>query len=59
VVFICKSTSLGLLHHNDASLHHKDAKPCIIVKQSHKKSLNINTINLWHKNGITMRKALA
>jgi len=59
VVFIWKSTKLGLLPHNDAALHQFNAKACIIAKQPHRKSLHINSINLWHENGITMRKALA
>ncbi len=59
LAILSESTKLGLLLHNEATLHQINANPNFGLNKKQQKTIKINTINTWHKNSILLCKALA
>ena len=59
LAILSESTKLGLLLHNEATLHQINANPNFGLNRKQQKTIKINTINTWHENSILLCKALA
>jgi hypothetical protein len=59
LAILSESTKLGLLLHNEATLHQINANPNFGLNRKQQKTIKINSINTWHENGILLCKALA